>query len=130
MPGFNLDHLADSVNAYSMISPSYAMGQGIFQLSVNYHLHSFCGSIQFLEDICAASNDKFCCQQLKLDYMDWERMGVGKNIVALMISAAFYITLLLAVEFEILKKIRDIFRKQKAHLEDNDSDIQGMYYGT
>lgn len=125
MPGFYLDHLADGVNSYLLISPNYAMGQGIMQLSVNYHLRSFCGSLEFLEDICAASNDKFCCQQLKQNYLDWERMGVGKNVVYLIISATFYIVLLLSVEFKVFKKIRDIFRKPVSILDDNESDIQG-----
>ncbi|OXA56781.1 ATP-binding cassette sub-family A member 3 [Folsomia candida] len=124
MPGFYLDHLADGVNSYLLISPNYAMGQGIMQLSVNYHLRSFCGSLEFLEDICAASNDKFCCQQLKQNYLDWERMGVGKNVVYLIISATFYIVLLLSVEFKVFKKIRDIFRKPVSILDDNESDIQ------
>jgi hypothetical protein len=103
------------------------MGQGIMQLSVNYHLHSFCGSLEFLEDICAASNDKFCCQQLKADYMDWERMGVGRNVVYLMISAVVYTVLLFAVELNVFKKIGNLFRKEESVLEDNESDIQGNF---
>jgi hypothetical protein len=122
-----LEQYGDIANNYFLISPNYAMGQGVMQLSVNYHLRSFCGNIQFLEDLCEVSNDRYCCQQLKLNYMDWERMGIGKNVLYLFISGVFYSLILLCVELKIFKKISHLFRKTESVLDDgsNTDSIQG-----
>lgn len=109
-----------------MISPNYAIGQGVMQLSVNYHLKGFCGGIAFLEDICAATNERFCCQMLKQDYLDWERMGIGRNVFHLFAAGCIFILWLFAVEYKVFKSIADLFRKPESVLDDNVSDVQGI----
>ncbi|ODM97667.1 ATP-binding cassette sub-family A member 3 [Orchesella cincta] len=122
-PEFGLEELADSINKYALIFPNYALGMGIVQLSSNFQLSKSCSQHFNLEFLCSAYPDSICCNKLKEDYLDWERTGIGRNIVYLLISAAVYALILVLIECKFFQGLRKCCSSPKIK-DDDDSDSE------
>ncbi|CAL8074946.1 unnamed protein product [Orchesella dallaii] len=119
-PDFGLEEMADSINKYALVFPNYALGMGIVQLSSNYQLSQSCAQHFNLEFLCSAYPDSICCNKLKVDYLDWERSGIGRNIVYLLISAVVYTLILVLIECNFFQMIRQCFTSPKIRDDDDD----------
>ncbi|OXA58526.1 ATP-binding cassette sub-family A member 3 [Folsomia candida] len=119
-PELDKDSLATTLHRIFLIVPTYSLGKGITQISINYQVGQAC-KIEFLDVLCESQPDRksflnWCCNKLKPDYLDWEELGIGRNLVYLTVFGIICWTILLVIDSGILSNTFGKFKRKVEHI--------------
>ncbi|CAL8113628.1 unnamed protein product [Orchesella dallaii] len=118
LPQVNQLSIATVLHRVFLVFPTYALGRGITQLSINKKLVEKCTGFN-LEFLCDAAPDSYCCVKMRSNYLDWQEVGIGKNIVYMLLVGAFAVVLLILVESNILGSLGWCFKNVRKHVSSN-----------
>lgn len=62
---------------------------------------------------------------MRENYLDWERSGIGRNIVYLLASAVVYALLLVLVELKFFHALSKCFSRKKKSSNEDENIIEG-----
>jgi hypothetical protein len=139
-PELQKEDLALMLHRIFMIFPTYAMGKGITQIAVNHQLNKACSTIA-LEFFCAGFPENPCCTKSKFgldicnkcifhkryilngfiiissqigkdDYLDWDEVGIAKNLTYLFVFGVVFWILLLLTESGVIQSLVGRFRQK------------------
>uniref|UniRef100_UPI00398EE067 phospholipid-transporting ATPase ABCA3 isoform X2 n=1 Tax=Pristiophorus japonicus TaxID=55135 RepID=UPI00398EE067 len=105
IPEFGLTYLADILDKVFLILPNYCLGQALKHVYTNYQLISVCTISPVAEFLCESFNVTY-----QLNYLAWERPGIGRFFVALLSQGFVFMILLIIIEFSDFKKTTNFFR--------------------
>ncbi|ODM97870.1 ATP-binding cassette sub-family A member 3 [Orchesella cincta] len=128
LPQVNQINIATVLHRVFLVFPTYALGRGITQLSINKKLVEKCTGFN-LEFLCEAAPDSYCCVKMRSNYLDWQEVGIGKNIVYMLCVGVFAIVMLILVESKIFDGVRWGFKNLRSNekasiLNDEDDDVR------
>ncbi|XP_076823215.1 phospholipid-transporting ATPase ABCA3-like isoform X1 [Clavelina lepadiformis] len=117
-----LTDIADSINWFFLLMPSFCLGQGLGDLYTNHKMVNTCTESSFMEEQCEAAGFAF-----QVNFLAWEQYGIGKMVLFLAIQGFLFFAVLFMIEFHIPQMVWKVVLQVKKKFIQQVDDQQANY---
>nr|XP_045614978.1 phospholipid-transporting ATPase ABCA3-like isoform X2 [Procambarus clarkii] len=117
IPDLELGHVADLLDWIFLLFPSYAMAAAITDVYSNYRSTEICSrstvslicSLGIAPNPCCRETGEcgsFGCVSWNLDFLAWEKLGIGRMLVFMGIEGILFYFLIALTELKVFQRLR------------------------
>ncbi|XP_066151375.1 phospholipid-transporting ATPase ABCA3-like isoform X1 [Euwallacea fornicatus] len=138
-PGFDLEHVGNTLHWIFLTVPHYSLASGIFDTYKLFSYNKLCNTYyetckqqypNFTKDQCwdLSAAVREVCKGLDDHYFKWQSPGIGRNLLFSFTVGFVLLLLLLAIDYKIFSQItyqieQKYFPKYPSDIQNVDSDV-------
>uniref|UniRef100_A0A4W3HEK2 ATP binding cassette subfamily A member 3 n=1 Tax=Callorhinchus milii TaxID=7868 RepID=A0A4W3HEK2_CALMI len=104
IPELELGNLTNIMDMVFLALPNYCVGQAMSEFYQNFEMIQICTSTPLAELLCQSLNFTY-----QLDYLSWEKPGIGRFLAALAIQGIGLFSILFLIELNFFQVLKNVF---------------------